>query len=72
MFYLLLRCFKGPTPSNNTGPPGAQEGTTYIYLESSAPHVQGDTATLTSSAVTFSLCEYIIYQYLTFYYIIFG
>uniref|UniRef100_K1RKB5 Metalloendopeptidase n=1 Tax=Magallana gigas TaxID=29159 RepID=K1RKB5_MAGGI len=44
----------GPTPTDSTGPSGAAEGTTYMYLESSAPHAQGDIATLTSAAVTFT------------------
>ena len=34
----------GPTPSEVTGPPGAFEGTYYIYIETSNPRVLGDDA----------------------------
>nr|XP_022290319.1 zinc metalloproteinase dpy-31-like [Crassostrea virginica] len=44
----------GSTTTENTGPSGAQDGSSYMYLESSAPHIEGDYATLTSSAVTFT------------------
>ena len=51
-------CFQGSTTTENTGPSGAQDGSSYMYLESSAPHIEGDYATLTSSAVTFTESTY--------------
>jgi len=38
----------GGTPSNNTGPAGANEGTFYIYVEASAPNF-GDRTTILNS-----------------------
>jgi len=36
----------GPTPSTGTGPSGAKSGTSYLFIETSSPRSQGDTATL--------------------------
>lgn len=38
----------GSTPSSNTGPTGANEGSTYIYVEASNPNFPSKTATLVS------------------------
>jgi len=34
----------GKTPSSSTGPSGAKTGTHYLYIESSSPRNEGDTA----------------------------
>lgn len=38
----------GGTPSNNTGPSGANAGTYYVYMESSSPNYSNKSAVLTS------------------------
>lgn len=44
----------GGTPSNNTGPTGAAEGTHYVYMETSNPNNPNRTAILNSPCFDFS------------------
>ncbi len=44
----------GSTPSSNTGPSGAAEGTYYVYMESSSPNYSNKRAILTSPCFDFS------------------
>ena len=43
----------GGTPSNNTGPSGAFEGTHYVYMEASSPNFGGNTTILNSPCFDF-------------------
>jgi hypothetical protein len=45
----------GGTPTPNTGPSGAQDGTYYVYAEGSAPNPLGGSAALHSPCFDFSL-----------------
>ena len=38
--------FQGSTPSADTGPSKASDGSSYVYVETSSPRVPGDKATL--------------------------
>lgn len=44
----------GPTPSEETGPPSAYDGSYYIFIEASAPRQTGDTAKWVSTRQTYS------------------
>jgi PKD repeat protein len=47
----------GSTPSSSTGPTSAQDGSYYIYIESSSPNYPGKTANLNSPCFNFSVLE---------------
>ncbi|XP_061166796.1 uncharacterized protein LOC133175702 [Saccostrea echinata] len=45
------------TPSSNTGPSYAHSGKYYMYIETSSPRSQGDTAILSTGLVSFSIAQ---------------